>query len=144
MAAWALLVEQTDDFAALLRELGADRDLVQETLPWPDDWAGRRLWKKLVALPRIGPTTASKLYARKRPRLRPIYDSVVAKVLHSEEVWEPLRAQLQLDGSLHQRLVRLGDQAEVPAAVPALRVFDVVTWMEGTYGHRCPWVAHGP
>lgn len=144
MAASALLTTQADEFAALLRELGPDRELVQEKAPWPDDWVGWRLWQKLVALPGIGPTTASKLYARKRPHLRPIYDSVVARVIGSDQLWEPLRSMLQVDEGLHQRLVELGEKSEVPAAVPALRVFDVITWMEGTHGHRCPWAALRP
>lgn len=81
LAAIELLDLEANAFAGLLTALGPDRDLVQETDGWSDDWAGWRLWRKLVALPDVGATKASKLYARKRPRLRPIYDSVVAKVL---------------------------------------------------------------
>ena len=143
MAASALLVERADELGELLTELGPDRELVQEKTAWPDDWVGWRLWQQLVNLPGVGPTMASKLYARKRPRLRPVYDSVVAKVVRSDQLWEPLRAELQVNEALHPRLVRLGEGAQLPAAVPALRVFDVVTWMEGTHGRRCPWAASG-
>lgn len=139
-AARALLDVEADAFTALLTELGPDRDLLQEKDGWPDDWAGWRLWQKLVALPDVGPTRASKLYARKRPRLRPIYDSVVAKVIGMNRLWEPLRAELQENPGLHPRLVRLREEAQLPAEVSALRVFDVLAWMEGTYGHKCPWV----
>jgi hypothetical protein len=135
----ALLDVEADAFAALLKELGPDRDLVQETDGWSDDWAGSRLWQKLVALPGVGATKASKLYARKRLRLRPVYDSVVAKVLGTNSLWEPLRAELQRDADLHPRLLRLRAKTGLPNQVSALRVFDVVTWMEGTYGHNCPW-----
>jgi hypothetical protein len=138
-AARALLDVEADVFAALLRELGSDRDLVQEKVGWSDDWVGWRLWQKLIALPDVGPTRASKLYARKRPRLRPIYDSVVAKVIGMQSVWEPLRAELQADAGLHPRLLVLREQAQLPAEVSALRVFDVLAWMEGTYAHNCPF-----
>lgn len=78
---------------------------MQETDRWSDDWAGWRLWQTLVALPDIGATKASKLYARKRPRLQPIYDSVVAKVLGTNNLWEPLREELQRDLGPHPRLL---------------------------------------
>jgi hypothetical protein len=138
-AARLLLAAEADSFNALLEELGPDRDLLQEKDGWPDEWVGWRLWQKLRALPDVGATRASKLYARKRPRLRPIYDSVVVKVIGTNNLWEPLRAVLQEDVDLHPRLVRLRDETQLPDEVSALRVFDVVTWMEGTYGHNCPW-----
>jgi len=133
-AAVRLLDTQAAHFADLLEQLGEDRDLVEEREPWSDDWSGWILWRELDALPGVGPTIASKLLARKRPRLRPIYDTVVAGVLGSQLLWEPLRAHLAADPELHGRLLRLRDQANLPAAVSALRVFDVVTWMEGKYG----------
>jgi hypothetical protein len=120
-----------------------DRDLITETNPWADDWVGWRLWKALVALPGVGPTTASKLYARKRPRLRPIYDSVVAAAIASDTIWEPLRALLQSDPGLHLHLIHLSDQAHLPAEVSALRVFDVLAWMGGKQYTPCRWLAAG-
>jgi hypothetical protein len=80
-AARKLLDTEAAMFSELLVELGPDRDLVEETHPWEDDWVGWRLWSALRALPDVGPTRASKLYARKRPRLRPIYDTVVERVI---------------------------------------------------------------
>jgi Family of unknown function (DUF6308) len=53
---------------------------------------------ELEALPGVGSTIASKLLARKRPRLRPIYDSVVATVTNTRaQLWEPLRVALRAD-----------------------------------------------
>ena len=91
------------------------------------------LYEDLCALPNTGPTTASKLLARKRPRLRPIYDSVVAAVTGTRDrQWEPLREGLRADGgALHHRLLRLREAAELPPEVSALRVLDVVAWMDG-------------
>lgn len=94
--------------------------------------------RALRALPHVGPTRASKLYARKRPRLRPVFDTVVERVIGQNRLWEPLRAQLQADPGLHPRPERLRRHAQLPAAVSELRVFDVLAWTEGTYGHTCP------
>ena len=131
-AAIRLLQTESADFSALLEELGPDRDLVSESTGWADDWVGWRLLQKLRDLPGVGPTTASKLLARKRPRLRPIYDSVVAEVIGSENVWQPLREELQSDPRLHQRLLDLRLAAGLGDSVSALRIFDVLAWMQGT------------
>ncbi len=138
-AARALLGTRGTRFSDLLERLGPDRDLVQEREPWPDDWAGWTLWAELDKLPGMGPTTVSKIFARKRPRLRPIYDSVVAQVIGSTRLWEPLRARLQDDPGLHPRLVRLRDDLGLSQQVSALRIFDVLAWMEGKGYALCPW-----
>ncbi|MEV5962370.1 DUF6308 family protein [Kribbella sp. NPDC051952] len=137
LAAEALLDTLADDFAELLEELGPDRDLVEERTPWAEDWVGWRLWGMLDALPSVGPTTASKLYARKRPRLRPIYDSVIAEVIGSNRWWEPLRAHLQQDPGLHPHLLSLRDDLKVPFDLSALRILDVLLWMHGKNNTTC-------
>lgn len=133
-AAVLLLDTRADTFTSLLSALGPDRDLVAESEPWSDDWAGWALWRELIALPGVGPTTASKLFARKRPRLRPIYDSVVADVLGSQRLWEPLRSRLVSEPALHERLLRLRRSAGLDETVSALRVLDVIAWIEGKFG----------
>ncbi|MEI5673206.1 MULTISPECIES: DUF6308 family protein [unclassified Nocardioides] len=133
-AAIQLLDSRAHTFQELLDQLGEDRDLIEESEAWGDDWAGWQLWKELMSLPGVGATTASKLLARKRPKLRPIYDSVVAEVVGSTQLWEPLRALLSSSPELHERLLRLRHDADLPDEVSALRVFDVVAWMEGKYG----------
>jgi hypothetical protein len=132
-AAIRLLVDQAADFSTLLEELGPDRDLADEQQTWGHDWAGWRLHRKLDDLPEVGPTTASKLLARKRPRLRPIYDSKVSKVIGSENIWEPLRATLSERSGLQQRLLELRSEAGLGEAVSAIRVFDVLAWMQGAH-----------
>jgi hypothetical protein len=71
--------------------------------------------------------------ARKRPRLRPIWDSVVVKVTHTRDrQWKPVREALRADNcALHNRLLQLRDQAALSPAVSALRVLDVIAWREG-------------
>ena len=71
------------------------------------------------------------MLARKRPRLVPIYDSVVARISGIGDYhWEPLRHALRAN-SLQERLLDLREQAGLGPHVSALRVLDVVTWMEG-------------
>ncbi len=61
----------------------------------------------------IGRTVASKLIARKRPRLFPIYDRVIGEVLDTKQAHlEPVRTALRADdGALQRRLVSLREQA---------------------------------
>lgn len=135
-AAVELLTRQRHRLEELLEEVGPDRDLasVEESDVAPGS-AAWRLSDALRALPRVGPTTASKLMARKRPRLLPVYDSVIdAHVLSgSGNLWRPLRAALAADNcALHQRLLQLRARACLDEAVSPLRIFDVVAWMDGT------------
>jgi hypothetical protein len=133
MAARRLLETEADRFGALLQAVGADRDLLTESDTIDKEWPGRQLNAALDELPGIGPTIASKLCARKRPRLIPVFDSVVAQVTNAwDSQWEPLRLALRgRDCELHDRLVRLRDHAGLSSMVSVLRVYDVVTWMEG-------------
>jgi Family of unknown function (DUF6308) len=81
LAAYVLLGERGSDFSEILEMIGPDRDLVDEAEEIPRDWPAWELDRELTCLPDVGPTLASKLIARKRPRLVPVYDSVVRKVL---------------------------------------------------------------
>ena len=133
MAARKLLDTNADRFANLLAAIGPDRDLADETDPIDDDWPASRFYAEIRGLHKVGRTIASKLCARKRPRLLPIYDSVVAKVTDVGDYhWEPLRLALRADGgALAATLERVRDSAGVSPDVSVLRVYDVITWMEG-------------
>lgn len=133
-AAIDLLHRCSSEFSDLLSRVDPDLDLVDVTEDMGEAWPATRLYRRLRQLPDVGPTRASKLLARKRPRLVPIYDTVVdAHVLGGSGVlWEPLRLALHRDDhSLHRHLLRLRDAAGLPHAVSPLRVFDVVAWHEG-------------
>ena len=130
MAAIQLLRDRADRFSELLTEVGPDRELVDDDSVLRDDWVGWTLMSELQALPDVGPVTASKLFARKRPKLRPIYDDVVAAVTGSRALWKPLHEALQTD-QLHERLLRLRDQTGLGEDTSALRIFDVIAWREG-------------
>lgn len=100
-----------------------------------DDAPVSRLWARFRVLSDFGPVATSKLIARKRPRLAPIYDSVVGAeygLKSSRGIYAGLRDALAADGKrLHQHAVSLHSQAELPAEVAPLRVIDVVVWMAG-------------
>ncbi|WP_257016373.1 DUF6308 family protein [Rhodococcus sp. ACS1] len=84
-------------------------------------------------MPGIGQTKATKLIARKRPRLYPIWDSVVSQVLGTERAHlNPVREALRADDrALHHRLLSIREEAGLPEEISALRVFDVIAWMDG-------------
>ncbi|GAA4688841.1 hypothetical protein GCM10023198_04120 [Promicromonospora umidemergens] len=82
--------------------------------------------------------TASKLMARKRADLIPIYDRVIGSALgqtSAEGHWEAMR-QLMLTSvggvPLHQRLGTMALDAGLAPLVTPLRVFDVLVW----YAHN--------
>lgn len=91
------------------------------------------LRQTLLKMPGIGPVIASKLMARKRPRLIPIIDSVVTETLHhpgDNQFWARLREYLRTD-DLHERLLKIGDESAAPDGTSAIRIFDVIVWMHG-------------
>lgn len=94
-------------------------------------------WKILVGVDGVGAVTASKLLAKKRPHLVPIYDQVIAFGLGldgSRHHWTVMHRLLtENEGRLQKRLLGIV-QAEAErhperAALSALRVFDILMWM---------------
>lgn len=132
-AAWELLESRPGDFNALLSQV-PDHDLADAD-PGDINQSGFawQLWEELRKLRGVDWVIAGKLLARKRPRLIPIYDRVVKTVTGGDpNYWAPVCEALRKDGkALHHRLLGLHQEAGLPVAVPALRVFDVIAWMEG-------------
>lgn len=128
-----LLVDRRSELIGLLEQVGSDRDLVDVAETIDQDWPGRVLNRALRSLPGVGDVTSSKLCARLRPRLLPIWDSVIADVTGCQkEYWNPLREALRADnGSLKARLERIRSHAGLPQTISAIRTFDVITWMTG-------------
>ncbi|WP_457966002.1 DUF6308 family protein [Arthrobacter sp. D1-29] len=103
-----------------------------------------RLWRLLRRDERtrwgIGATTASKLMARKRPGLIPIYDSVVAGVTgfnNSDGTWRAWHHAIATDGDLIRRLESLRSTTGLHG-ISLLRILDVVLWMHGSQGTLGP------
>jgi Family of unknown function (DUF6308) len=72
----------------------------------------------------VGPTTASKILARKRPRLLPIYDLIIAAefgLKGSLRHWAGMRPALQEDeGRLHLWAVESIQQTKIPIRLTPL------------------------
>jgi hypothetical protein len=106
-----------------------------------DLWDLLRAWRQ-PDVPGAGVTTTSKLLARKRPRLLPIYDRVVADQLglrDQRDYWREIQDLLRQDGVVPflSDLVR----EESLDDVSVLRAFDVLLWMNDprrrdTVGHH--------
>ncbi|MFJ4680448.1 MULTISPECIES: DUF6308 family protein [unclassified Kitasatospora] len=131
-----------EDLHALLRAVPVGLDLADaDPGHVADDSPAARAWHLLVAEPGVGWVLAGKLLARKRPRLLPVYDRVVRCALdRPDRFWSPLHTALRADGgALAHRLAQLHAAADLPAAVSALRVCDVVVWTgHRATGHPCP------
>lgn len=137
-AAVRILQAQADEIAALLEAMPnvakplwdtADEDLTSSGA------AAQELWKLLRSGgDGMGPVTTSKLMARKRANLIPIYDTVVGGALgrsDSTGFWATVRPLVQTEVNglpLHERLANAADRVGLPKAVTPLRVFDVVVW----------------
>jgi hypothetical protein len=135
-AAVELLQHQRRRFEMLLEDLGPDRDLVDESSVSQEDFAPAwALWRALDALPGLGATRVSKLMARKRPRLVPIFDDVLATTVFADSAnhWDDLWAYLRNSSSrFHRRLIDIRLEAELDESISPLRIFDVCAWMDGT------------
>jgi Family of unknown function (DUF6308) len=83
------------------------------------------LWRELARVHQVGEPTASKLLARKRPRLVPVYEPVVAEALGDPyDWWAAYHAALQ-HGLLRDRLEEIRAQSNVGSDISLLRVLDV-------------------
>lgn len=131
--AWLLLGEHRDELADLLAAVGPDRDLVEERDAITPESPVGQLESALRAIHGIGRIGTAKLIARKRPRLYPVYDDVVGRQLGTKAGQiELIRLALrQDDGALHHRLIELRDRTGLDESVPALRILDVLAWMQG-------------
>lgn len=134
-----LLITQRVHFAGLLEAVGPDRDFIDvDPDPSGKDMAPvYELYEALKTLPKIGPTIASKLVARKRPRLFPIIDAELLQTVFHETRKDGYvgRALLHAEFSaqertIWQRLASYHSAASLPTEVSVLRVFDVLAWME--------------
>ena len=135
-AALKLLVSQRRRYEGLLEAVGPDIDLVDvPSVAKADFLPAWELWGALSELPGLGPTTVSKLMARKRPRMIPIFDSVINELVlgGSGVLWAPLHRALRQDnGALHERLAACRADAGLDESISVLRIFDVLAWMEGS------------
>jgi hypothetical protein len=134
-AALSILDEARDHIGRQLAEIPVDVDLVNAD----DSLIGSRsaanqLWDNLVRFPGVGPVTAGKVLARKRPRLIPVVDSVVLRALKHPGTgyWRDLRHHLQADDHrLHGFLTGVLCDVRLDGRVSVIRAFDVLVWLTG-------------
>lgn len=90
------------------------------------------VWDHLCAYGGIGPVIAGKLLSRKRPKLVPIVDSVIVRLLGRPEggLWRSLRQSLT-EKERRDRIESMRP-ASAPASVSTLRLLDVSLWMLGS------------
>ncbi|MFI2301204.1 DUF6308 family protein [Actinacidiphila glaucinigra] len=96
-----------------------------------------QLWERLRQIDGIGPVGAGKLLARKRPRLLPVYDSVIKRVFlrpsNDLGFWSDVRSSLRAnDRQLVRHLRTVRALAGIGDDVSVLRVLDTMAWMCGT------------
>lgn len=98
-----------------------------------------QLWTLIANVKGMGKVSTSKLLARKRPALIPVYDTVIDAQLNlggtSAQMWSKFVSWVnspQEDGkTLIDHASDLKAQAGLPDYVTPLRVIDVVLWMDG-------------
>jgi hypothetical protein len=80
---------------------------------------------------------AGKILARKRPKLIPVYDSIVSCQSGApKQVWLKLHSRLaEEDGRLRTALAEARATVGVDERVSILRVLDVVLWRRHVEGH---------
>lgn len=121
-----LLGEQASTATGYLTKISSDANLwdaADQELRAVDE-----LWAILTGLPDVRDTIASKLLARKRPRLAPISDRVIVTVIGTRgQTWPTLRRCLQDELFRHS----ISELRRSPEAKDAsiLRLFDVALWM---------------
>ena len=131
-----LLGRQQRELAAMLAALPDDLDL------WDaDDEVSKRIdvvWDALVAIDGIGTASATKLLARKRPRLCPISDSVVIKAIGvPQRTWDVLGCLLK-DQATRDRVEALRPAAAADATL--LRIVDVILWITHSESAAAQWM----
>jgi hypothetical protein len=96
------------------------------------------LWGALMAIDGIGNASATKLLARKRPRLCPISDSVVIKAVDVPgRTWDVLRCLLQ-DPDARAEIEAL--RPDTAAGASLLRILDVALWVCHSGSAAAQWV----
>jgi hypothetical protein len=120
-----LLGADAGQVSRLLAAISSDIDLWEAT---DEDLAAvEPLWDLLLRVPGVGTATASKLLARKRPRLCPVSDKVVVQAVGVPGwTWEALR-RLLADPEARAEVAMLRPPSAADAGL--LRILGVAIWI---------------
>jgi len=119
---------------ARLRAIPAGTDLWRAPTRVLDEAAA--LWSLLQEADGVGPVRATKVLARKRPRLVPLLDPAGAFLLELAPgaLWATLRAVLA-DAGRRDRIEALRPPG-ADERLPLLRLFDLAIWTAAAAGRR--------
>ena len=124
---WLLLGEGRGITGKLLEQIPTNLDIWEAEEHLEKCKPLWKLWEKLIGRHGVGDTISSKLLAAKRPRLAPIWDSVVGRVFGaSEDYGREFRIALE-ESELRERVLLATKNA--PLNISMLRRVDVVIWM---------------
>lgn len=122
-----LLQTEADEFNGLLAMVPDEVDLWN--VSDADLAHAEALYWALCTLPRVGRTRASKLMARRRPRLIPVVDSVIIEALHlGDDSWVELRACLR-NAAVRQAVEASRPENASAESISTLRLLDAAVWM---------------
>lgn len=128
-----VLETHTAEIDALLARVPADSDISR--VPWSaldEDSPAQQLYSLLRSCRGVGPTTASKLLARKRPHLFPVDDDRVRRRLSRDRrLWACWWTWLH-DEQRRHAAAELRDDVGGISDISLLRVMDVALWMGPT------------
>ncbi|MEV6648652.1 DUF6308 family protein [Amycolatopsis sp. NPDC051371] len=129
-------IDTTMTYAHQIRELleQIPVDVAMHSAPWSTYEPGapaHRLWELFRQCGgKHRPVTASKLLARKRPRLTPVYDSQVRAILKAPaSPWNCLWSWFHTDPTRASAVAELRAEAGGIEDIALLRCLDVVLWM---------------
>jgi len=123
-----LLTLKTAD--SVLRDLPPDQDLWNTNQATRDEL--QSAIKALDDIPGVGRTKASKLLARKRPRLAPICDSITER-FYSAERWEFLDSLAEcLSSDSTRTCIEQLKTSDKASSCSTLRILDIAIWMTGS------------
>lgn len=143
-AAFGILETHAPLISDLLAQIPADLDMAEMHANdfdklLGDDSPALQLWHVLRGRDTgrwgMGETRTSKLIARKRPKLIPIYDSIVGPLMELEtgslDQWKRWHTALTDDTGLPQGLQEIRRVSGISDPISDLRVMDIVLWMHG-------------
>lgn len=124
------LMELRPEIGSMLHKLSSDAHLwhMRADNQLYDD--ANALWALLEGVAGIGPTRASTIMARKRPKLIPILDRWVSEFYdgRTENFWLPLAEALR-DHDLRRVIDGLRPAGMDTSALSLLRILDITIWM---------------
>ncbi|MFB8369829.1 DUF6308 family protein [Pseudarthrobacter sp. NPDC055928] len=143
-AAIGFLDTHKNRISDLLKKIPTDRHLADVSIKefptmFGEKSAATELWHVLRGRETgrwgVGETRASKIMARKRPRLIPIYDSVVGPLMglqgNSKGQWAVWHGAFIEHPGLTPRLRTIYNLSGVKDSISDIRVMDIVLWMHG-------------